>query len=379
MKVILVDDEPLALSYLSDELQQIHGVEIQSVFRNPRLAFDFICNNETDAVFLDIEMPGMSGIELAELILQHRPGTRIVFATVYDEFAIKAFELHAIDYILKPLHTDRLKITIERIRESINTQSTQTKPLPSKGLVKIHCFRSLQFERSNKENITLRWKTLKAQELFCLLLKLRGRPVRKQTLVDQLWPHTEWKKGITQLYTAIYQIRKMFQDELSNVQISNCDEGYRLDLQQVQLDIEEWERLLGAAPPLSDSSLDEHKQIFALYQGDYLAEYDYLWVETERQRLRAIWLTHAQQITSYYIANNRWGEAAAHCLRMQTILPLEESIYMQLMLIYEQLNEKRSVEAQYELLKSRLLLELDVEPQASITEWFEHWQRSSNY
>lgn len=117
MKIILVDDEPLALEELSYLLQDIDSVEILGRYTNPRLSLEAIRNKKPDVVFLDIEMPEIQGFELAEEIIRLDAKTRIVFATSYSEHAIRAFDLNAIDYILKPLSKDRILKTIDKINE----------------------------------------------------------------------------------------------------------------------------------------------------------------------------------------------------------------------------------------------------------------------
>lgn len=376
MKAILVDDEPLALNHLAEEIERISEINIIGKFRNPKLALEMICRDCPQVVFLDIEMPEMSGIDLAERILQELPLTQIVFVTVYDDFAIRAFELNALDYILKPLHVDRLTLTIARLTQFVPFQMLSSSSIDS---VIIHSFRSLQFGISGKDPVTLRWKTFKAQELFSYLLHHRGKPVRKQILLDLLWPDIDLKRGITQLYTAIYQVRKLLQAERINIQIANVDEGYMLELNGAQLDIEEWEKKIIGAPEITDDTLAQHHRIFSLYGGDYLAEYSYSWAETERRRLRDMWLRHARQIASYYTAENKDTEAAAHYLRVQSILPTEESIYFELMRLYNRLEDRSSVEKQYELLQNMLRTEVDMEPHYTVQKWFKDWKSNSSF
>ncbi|WP_281888591.1 response regulator [Paenibacillus sp. YYML68] len=375
MRVMLVDDEPLALRYLSEELRRFEGIEITGTYRNPRLALESLTRDKPDAVFLDIEMPELSGIELAELITQTDAQVHLVFVTVYDEFAVKAFELNALDYLLKPIQAERLSKTLKRLFDSVNDPS---QPQTDRALARIYCFRSLQFERSGQERVSLRWKTLKAQELFCLLLKHRGKPVRKEMLVEQIWPDMEWKKGITQLYTAIYQIRRLLQTERFEIEIASYDGGYRMDVQHVRIDTEEWELQLKSAPPLNEHTLAQHLQLLEQYEGDYLAEYEYGWAQTERRRLREMWLSHAKLIAQYYVSSERLSDAAAHYLRLQSVGPTEESFYHELMLIYDRMGDRRSVEKQYELLGSMLHKELDAEPDEAVQQWFEQWRHSDH-
>lgn len=117
LKVLVIDDERPAL----DELAYLLG-------RDERVGEVLICDSATDAlrrlhglavdaVFLDIQMPGLSGVELAQVLARFRTPPPIVFVTAHDEHAVQAFEVHAVDYVLKPVRADRLAEAIRRIVE----------------------------------------------------------------------------------------------------------------------------------------------------------------------------------------------------------------------------------------------------------------------
>ncbi len=111
IKCIIVDDEPLARSVLVDHADQIDQLEVVAVCANAVEAFGHLQKEEIDLVFLDIKMPKISGLELLES-LDHQP--LVAFTTAYREFAIKAFELDAIDYLLKPVSLARFMKTISK-------------------------------------------------------------------------------------------------------------------------------------------------------------------------------------------------------------------------------------------------------------------------
>ncbi|UUZ90115.1 response regulator [Paenibacillus sp. P25] len=115
MKVMLVDDERLALMQLDKMLKEF-GVDVLGSFMNPVEAVAEAGILQPDVVFLDIHMPELYGMEAAEAIQECCPSAEIVFITAYDEYAVKAFELNALDYLLKPLQRDRLERTIQRWR-----------------------------------------------------------------------------------------------------------------------------------------------------------------------------------------------------------------------------------------------------------------------
>src|SRR5690606_29394275 len=118
--IVLLDDESLALKYLEHQLQQIAKVEVVGAYTDPHAFMTYMTREAKegpDVVFLDIHLPEVSGVELAEQLLQVRPGMNIVFVTAYDDYAIKAFELNALDYVMKPVSAERLRKTLERIQE----------------------------------------------------------------------------------------------------------------------------------------------------------------------------------------------------------------------------------------------------------------------
>jgi DNA-binding LytR/AlgR family response regulator len=120
MRAILVDDEGLALEELAYFLKQTGEIEITGSYTDPAEALEKIITAEPEVVFLDIEMPEINGFLIAELILKLKKKTRIVFATAFDEYAVKAYEMDAIDYVLKPFSKERLLLTIRKLSKSIN-------------------------------------------------------------------------------------------------------------------------------------------------------------------------------------------------------------------------------------------------------------------
>ena len=127
MRVIIVDDEINAINYLAHHLKAYEWIEIDKVFEDACTGFAYLLKNPCDLLFLDIEMPNISGIYMAEQLSNLYPEMRICFVTAYDTFAIKAFELSAIDYILKPYTPERLSQCLKRMEEKrVDTQMLTT-------------------------------------------------------------------------------------------------------------------------------------------------------------------------------------------------------------------------------------------------------------
>jgi DNA-binding LytR/AlgR family response regulator len=118
IKILVAEDEPLMRDRLLGQLERCWPqAEIVKVAENGNDAWDGFLEHEPKVVFLDIRMPGMSGIEVAKKIGK---AAHIVFITAYDQYAIEAFDAGAIDYLLKPVQEQRLEKTIERLKEKLN-------------------------------------------------------------------------------------------------------------------------------------------------------------------------------------------------------------------------------------------------------------------
>lgn len=112
MKVAIVDDEPLARQRLRRLLEALGGVEVVAEAEDAESTLRAVEETRPDALFLDVRMPGMDGLELAARFVELPP---VVFVTAYDAFAVRAFEVNAVDYLLKPVSADRLALAVARL------------------------------------------------------------------------------------------------------------------------------------------------------------------------------------------------------------------------------------------------------------------------
>jgi two-component system, LytTR family, response regulator LytT len=114
LKAVLVDDEELARDELGFLLGQVGGVTVIGEAGNGIEALTTIDRLQPDIVFLDIQMPGLTGFEVARRLVEAHASSHIIFVTAYDQYAIEAFEVNAVDYILKPVDPARLEVAVKR-------------------------------------------------------------------------------------------------------------------------------------------------------------------------------------------------------------------------------------------------------------------------
>jgi len=151
IRIILVDDEPHACEDLKDRIKRDDAFSVIGTCANAFEAVRDINRERPDVVFLDINMPKISGIEmLAMLDRDHMP--RIVFVTAHGEYAIEAFERNAIDFLLKPVNNDRLAVTLARLKENHQPQSAVVETFPT-DLQFVPCYQGAQFYLVNAKEI----------------------------------------------------------------------------------------------------------------------------------------------------------------------------------------------------------------------------------
>jgi DNA-binding LytR/AlgR family response regulator len=125
MKCIIVDDEPLAIEILESYVARIENLEVAGTFRNAISAFTFLQNHSIDVIFLDIQMPKLSGIEFLKT-LKNPP--KVIFTTAFRDYALDGFDLEVADYLLKPIPFDRF---LKAIGKVMQTSAATTRSQPS--------------------------------------------------------------------------------------------------------------------------------------------------------------------------------------------------------------------------------------------------------
>jgi two-component system, LytTR family, response regulator len=374
MRAILVDDERLALMHLKKLLERdVEDVEVIGTFTDPLQVIDTAKKLNPDVMFLDINMPEINGLEMGEQLQALMPSTEIVFVTGYDKYAVQAFELCALDYVMKPIQKERLQKTMDRLRARMDTSKQKTNEIDQATLI---CFQNLKLHLPGQVPEVIKWRTNKAQELFAYLLHNRDRMINRDMLIELLWPDCDIERGATQLYTTIYLIRRVLKTLNVNISIikGRLDAGYRVDIGDTRIDTEEWEKQLRELPPLDSASAEQHEQVQQQYKGDYYEHYGYLWAEPERERLRRLWMNHTQTLSDFYAVHNMHSSVIRVNQLMQQLYPLEEQSYFNLMKTYAAAGSNSAVEEQYWLLSSRLERELDAAISRNIIRWYEQWK-----
>ena len=208
MRVMIVDDERMATEELYDICVSHHSIREAVTFDNPADALVFIAqNSDVDIAFLDIEMPIMTGLDLAKRINTISSDTKIVFVTGFKEYAYDAYQVNAIGYILKPYDDDAVFNEIEKAQRMSDT-------IPKKE-VSVKTFGYFDIFVNNKP---VYFSSAKAKEFMALLVDRQGGAVSTEQAVSALWPDREYDETVQSLFRKML---KSLRASLSDAGISD--------------------------------------------------------------------------------------------------------------------------------------------------------------
>lgn len=369
LKVINIDDEKLALQFMQHLLSEIEDITVVGTFQNPMEGFDFIINHDVDVVFLDIQMPRINGIELAEKIIEKKPDIDIVFVTAYNQYAVTAFELNAIDYLVKPVNLSRLKNTIARLRSQRLAVRSETE---KEDIFHIYLEKNVSYAVNDEEIQIFKWRTAKARELFLYLLKNENKLVHKESIIEWLWSEIDLEKAYSLLYTTVYNVRKTLQPFQKHFELKNTNDGYILRCHNVEVDLHVWENKLSQLPEMSDAAIAQYEEVMSLNTSSFLEDYSYIWIEPERQRLENLWLDCAQKIVHYYKEKQDYSNLIQWYQKMIDRMPELEEVHLSLMKLYAKLGRFHLVKRQYEYYVI-VQENYGLDPDPEIEKWFNNF------
>ncbi|MBU3144372.1 response regulator [Clostridium sp. CF012] len=273
IRIAAVDDEMHVLERFQRMVSEFKEFELCGLFETGEQLLSYLKVHPLDVVFLDIEMPGINGLKLSEQILDHNENIDVIFVTAFNQYAVEAFELQAMDYILKPLTEERLGKTIMRLLKTKRIVRHSEKPfIQSFGDFEIFLYGE-----------ALTWKNSKAKELLAFLAHKNGVPVSWEKIAHALWPDYNSEKAQTNFHATTYLLRKRLAEAGISRILESGRGNYRIVADQVNSDIYELEKLV-------KSNKIKRKENFHLLnklnQRGYMEESGYAWAQPRAAELQ---------------------------------------------------------------------------------------------
>lgn len=289
---IIIDDEYYSIEGLKIELELLGGVDVIATYESCSTALNNIASLKPDIVFLDIEMPEMSGLVMFNKILDKSPNTKIVFVTAYNEFAVEAFELNASDYLIKPVRTERLKKTLSRLSIALSNE-------PYSPSVFFECFGRLSILLDGKNTAT-HWRTKKALELLCYLICNSGRFIAKEKIGDLLWPDATPEKIKSNFHLTYYHLKRTFEDLNIPLPFESKRGSVCFKIDGIDLETVRFEDNLSQLDIITQSNIVLAEETLTMYRGPLFEEHYFSWNTELQSKYDISYIILLNKIISYY-------------------------------------------------------------------------------
>jgi len=265
MNIIAVDDEYLQLIDLEFAIKEAVPEASVLSFENPLIAADFGSENHIDVAFLDINMPGLNGIDLAKKLKESNPKVNIVFATGYDDYAKESYSVKASDYLTKPIKAEAVKTSLKHLRTPLDARPN--------AKLRVQCFGNFDVFADNK---ILYFPRQKSKEVLAYLIHKRGTSCNIKELCAVIYDNTENVSSVEK------QIQPVISGMMKTLKESNVDDIIIKNFNSISVDVNkvdcDFYRYLEKDPGLT-----------GIYTGEYMT--NYAWAEFRPEYFEAVLIT----------------------------------------------------------------------------------------
>ncbi|MBO9606150.1 MAG: response regulator [Paenibacillaceae bacterium] len=367
MNVLLIDDEPAMLTVLSQLLSRIEGVVIVGMVRSRAEAVAFAAEHVVDLAFIDIKIAEDNGLTVALELRKMNADLDIVFVTSHKEYALDAFDVYPLDYIVKPISRKRLEETVARAVRG-RTEKTGSGNVDISQRLSVAGLGGLQI--SSEQGSSLKWISRKSQELFAYLLLCRGNRAAKVRILEDLFQDREGKNSELYLNTALYQLRRTLSTHGMKAILASDREHYQMSLEQIKVDFIEFEERSSGFLAIDENNEEAAIAVEKLYTGDLFEDKPYGWALAERERLSDMYEAFAKRLVKWLLENNQIRQAVQISKRLVRRNELDEEANMLLMQGFATLKDRPALQLQYKQYEALLMQELHIQPSAELAEWY---------
>lgn len=360
IKCIVVEDEWYNIEEISRFLENTGIIKVEKKYQNPLKALNEISDVCPQVAFIDIEMPEIDGITLAERLLEKNPEIIIVFITAFNQYAVQAFDLNALDYIMKPINVERFNKMIQRIQREIKLKE----PLVSNTL-KIKCFDRLEVSIGGKE---VKWQRAKAEELFAYLLMNNNKYVSKDIIIENLWSGYEFSKAVAILQTAVCKIRNVLSKAKQEISIEYSVGKYCLTVKSFVCDYIEFEKAIDGYKIKDRSTYFKVEKAYTLFGTGFLTNEGYIWSLEKDEELRNKLIVILKEIILDYSNEANYIEASKFLKLLANLVPYDEEANYKLLIALKKMGKYEAALSHYKWLEKILKDEYDTIPSSRIRE-----------
>jgi len=360
IRAVLIDDEIVGTDLLKRLLEKRGDVEVVGVFNNTAELLKAMPNLSADAAFVDIEMPGMNGLQLAEALRNINEDIEIVFVTAYRQYALDAFRVHAANYLLKPVTRDWLDQALEGIRRRLGRRQG----VPVTRDMRVRCFGGFAVH-GREDDGHVRFPTVKTEELFAYFLVHRNRLVPKWSICESLWPDHEPDKASQNLHTTIFRMKKTLREHGIRMQLESVRGYYRFGLDE-PCDYIQFAALADQDKAAELGADDRLEATLGLYGGPLFEGKDYHWCHAEKELMETTYAAFSKRLAARWMESGNFDRALDLLQQAAIHVPFDEDIHESVLRIHFGRRDRTAFFAHYRKMEDLLRRELDIAPSAEI-------------
>lgn len=361
LRAIVVDDEWYNLEEIADLVDGTGFIQVIEKHLNPKEALEKAAQTRPDLAFLDIEMPEIDGITLAERLYEVCPGIRVVFITSWNQYAVQAFDLSAIDYILKPIKRERFLHMIDKIKNEFDISDLPT------SRIKISCFDTLEVSIGG---VPVKWERAKAEELFAYLLLNHDTYIHKETIIQDLWGDYEIGKALKILQTVVCRVRNIFANMSEEILLDYSQNKYCLLLKDVDCDLIEMENFIARYKFKEESTFENIEKALTIYKSGFLVQQGYLWSMEKDEKFHKNFIRILKEIVEKYSGENKVGQMCKYMEPLTLLMPYDSDLNYQLLKIWKESKNEYKAKIHYNWLTRILKEQYDMDMPKKIEELF---------
>ncbi|MBP2002242.1 two-component SAPR family response regulator [Paenibacillus shirakamiensis] len=359
MKIVLIDDEKAMHLIMKRMLSKIAEVEVVGSFQDTSTAEAFLLNHEVDLIFMDIQMPLESGLDLAKRLREQSRTVKLVFLTSHTEYALAAFEVYAFDYMVKPVVQERLRQTICRAIAYKPESSYRSEDYITPIKLVINCLGRMEIR--SPEHGLLKWKSSKSAELCGYLVLQQGRLVSRARIIEDIFGGMPRKNAEIYLNTTAYQLRKLLESNGLKGSLHSDGQHYALNLDLAQVDIHVFE--LGCKSLNWDiATIEEAMVLEQLYIGELFGDLAYPWAWSEIERVSLLYTSFTQRLCQVLLVKGDIQPALRLLMKLTSHNELDEETIQLYMKALAMQRNKEALIRQYQHFTIVLQQEMGVSP-----------------
>ncbi|QNK56115.1 response regulator [Paenibacillus sp. PAMC21692] len=328
IRVIAVDDEQPALRRVGQLLEGRADVQVAGLFAGsvPFLDYVLASPDTVDLALLDIEMPELSGVELARRLRDISPDIHVAFLTAYEEYARDAIDVEALDYLLKPITEADLDRTLKRAGKRMQGRRADSAS-PERPSLAVRSFGPFSVTTEKGERV--RFRNSKGRELLAHLHHARGRTLSKSQILDSLWYGQDVERTQVNLHTTVYQLRK-------DLEACGLEGAIGLAKTSGGSYCLQWPEAIEDDVVLYEQACREYKETrslpplvraIGLYGEGFLAGSGYDWAAPRQTELELGFATLLEALADVYVSQSRYEIALNPMQRLVQLQPLDERLH----------------------------------------------------